>query len=259
MATNSVPPAPGSSAAPAPEQKMSAIARIFGALFSPKAAFTDICARPGVVLPMLLLLVSMLGGVYAVGQHVGWDRFARQQMDKNPRAAAQIEQLPPDQRDAAYARGTVFTKYIAYAIPFLYPPFLVFAVGGILLGAVNVMTGASIDYRRATAIVAYSAMPLVIGGLLGILVIMLKDPSTIDVQRLMASNLAVVTSGDSPAWEVALASKIDIFTFWEFALMAIGFAAANPKKITIGKAWATILTTWGIWVVVSVGLTAAFS
>ena len=41
--------------------------------------------------------------------------------------------------------------------------------------------------------------------------------------------------------------------------MAIGFSAADPKKISFGKALGTIVGVWLIYVVIKVGLTAAFS
>jgi lipopolysaccharide export LptBFGC system permease protein LptF len=43
------------------------------------------------------------------------------------------------------------------------------------------------------------------------------------------------------------------------ALMAMGFSAINPKKISIGKGFGLVLAVWLFWVIVKVGLAAAFS
>jgi len=42
-------------------------------------------------------------------------------------------------------------------------------------------------------------------------------------------------------------------------LLAIGYAAAAPKQLTTGKAFAWIFVVWLAFVVVKVGLVAAFS
>jgi hypothetical protein len=42
-------------------------------------------------------------------------------------------------------------------------------------------------------------------------------------------------------------------------LMAFGFSAADPKKISFGKALGTVVGAWLIYVIVKVGLVAAFS
>jgi hypothetical protein len=41
--------------------------------------------------------------------------------------------------------------------------------------------------------------------------------------------------------------------------MGIGYSAANPKKISFGKALVTIVVAWAIYVVCKVGIAAAFS
>jgi hypothetical protein len=49
-----------------------------------------------------------------------------------------------------------------------------------------------------------------------------------------------------------------LFWFWTMALLAIGYAAANPKKISTGSAFAVVVGMWVVWVLVKVGFAAAF-
>jgi hypothetical protein len=42
------------------------------------------------------------------------------------------------------------------------------------------------------------------------------------------------------------------------ALLAIGFAAANPKKISKGGAFGVVLGVWAVWVLVKVCWAAIF-
>jgi hypothetical protein len=47
--------------------------------------------------------------------------------------------------------------------------------------------------------------------------------------------------------------------FWEMILLAIGYSAAAPKKISFGGALAWILGLWVLVVFIRVGFAAAFS
>ncbi len=57
-----------------------------------------------------------------------------------------------------------------------------------------------------------------------------------------------------------LSSLRSIFLFsGTIILMSIGYSATNPKKISFGKAFGTIVGVWLLYVIVKVGFTAAFS
>jgi hypothetical protein len=58
---------------------------------------------------------------------------------------------------------------------------------------------------------------------------------------------------------VTLFTAFDLFAFWNIILMAFGFSAADPKKISFGKALGTVVAVWLLWVLLKVGLAAAFS
>ncbi|HEY2547260.1 MAG TPA: hypothetical protein VGI46_14425, partial [Candidatus Acidoferrum sp.] len=58
---------------------------------------------------------------------------------------------------------------------------------------------------------------------------------------------------------VALCKSFDMFTFWTLILIAIGFAAANPKKLKGAKPYVIAFGVWAAYVVVRVGFAFAFS
>ncbi len=64
----------------------------------------------------------------------------------------------------------------------------------------------------------------------------LKDPQSIDPQNFLASNPAAFLGDSAPAWQLIFFGSLDIFAIWAIILMAVGFAAADPKKAPIGKA-----------------------
>jgi lipopolysaccharide export LptBFGC system permease protein LptF len=56
-----------------------------------------------------------------------------------------------------------------------------------------------------------------------------------------------------------LGTSIDIFSFWILILIAIGFAAANPRKVKFSKALGIVFGIWLVFVVVRVGWVWIFS
>ena len=128
-----------------------------------------------------------------------------------------------------------------------------------LLGGMNLMAGARINFKTSMAIVSYSWTPFIISGLIGILLLFIKPPDTIELEHLVASNVAAFLPDDAPKWLESLGMSIDFFSFWVIALQAIGFSAASPKKLTFGKSLAIILLVWAIYVLFKSGLAGAFS
>ena len=79
------------------------------------------------------------------------------------------------------------------------------------------------------------------------------------LQNLIASNPGAFLSEDAPKWLVSLLTSLDIFTLWILVLQGIGFHAANPKKLTLGRAFLTVLAVFILFTLVKVGFAAAFS
>src|SRR5580658_2919177 len=80
------PPSAIDSSAPQPA-RISAVGRLGGVLFSPKATFEDIAAKPGFVLPLAIIVVLTLVIVVVFGQRVGWRAFMEQQFAKSSQTA----------------------------------------------------------------------------------------------------------------------------------------------------------------------------
>jgi len=72
----------------------------------------------------------------------------------------------------------------------------------------------------------------------------LKDPASIDPENFLASNPAAILAAIwQPGKWFPLAS-LDVFGLWTCALLAIGFSAADPKKVPIGKAFGIVGGVW---------------
>lgn len=249
MASTTIAPEP---AAPA---QIGTVGRLVGALFSPKQTFADIARSPSWIAPIVLICLVSIVIIAIFGQRVGWRSFMERQFANNKR----IEQMSPDQRQQALEQAVKTAPIIGYVGAIVGTPIAAVVVAGILLGLFNVLAGAELKFKASLGIVSHSWMPGVVGGLIGILILFLKSPETIDIEHLVASNLGVVVSDESAKWLMTLATSIDLFTFWTIALMAIGFSAANPKKIKVGSAAAYIVLVWAVYVLIKVGWAAIFA
>jgi hypothetical protein len=244
---------------PEPAKPTSSAARIFGVVFSPKSTFESIVQRPTWILPLVLICLVSFVVIFAFSQRVGWRGFMERQNQTNTRVQKQMESMTPEQREQMLETQTKYAAIFGYVGVPLATFIGAIVVAAVLLATFNLVGGAKISFMTSLAIVAHSWVPSIIGGILGILIIFLKDPSTVDIQHLVAANAGVFLPDDAPKWQETLLTSFDLFIFWSMILMAFGYSAADPKKISFGKALGTIVVVWLLYVIVKVGFAAAFS
>ena len=248
------PPSPTPELAPEPAP-IGEVGRMTGVLFSPTPTFENIVARPSWFAPLALLCVLAIAVIALFGQRVGWRGFLERQFDKDPRVA----NLTPDQREQRLNAAIKFAPPITY-VSVVIGTFLVpVVIAAVMLGAFNLLAGTRLNFKVALAIVSFSWMPLAIHGLLSLILLFVKSPDTVDLEHLVASNPGAFISSDSPRWMMALLTSFDVFAFWVMVLMAIGFAAASPKKVSFAKGLTIVVAVWALWVLIHVGWVGALS
>ena len=247
------PPSAIESTAPQPA-RLSAFGRLTGVLFSPKATFEDIAAKPGFILPIAIIIVLTVAVVAVFGQRVGWRQFMEQQFAKSPQTA----NLSAEEKEQRMATAVKIAPIIGY-VQIIVVPIAALIIGAVLMGAFNLIASARITFLQSLSIVSYGWVPGIIGGVIGLILLFIKSPDTIDLEHLVASDVGAFLSGDSPKWLMSLCTSLNLFTFWEIVLMGIGFSAASPKKVSIGKGITIVAVCWAIWTLGKVGWVGAFS
>jgi hypothetical protein len=251
MATVTTPAAP----APQPES-VSTLGRIFGVIFSPKETFESIARRPSWLVPILLLCLVSLGAVAAFSHRGGWPSYFRKQVESSSR----YQQMPRDQQESVLAAQIKYGPRVAYVQVFVVPFLLAVVLASIFLGTFNLLGGTQLSFKASLAVVAYSYLTSVISGLLAILVILLKDPATVDIQNVVASNIGAYLPSEAPKWQIALFGSLDLFSIWTMILLVTGYrAAAAPKKLSFATAFIFVFGWWLVYVVLKTGATAAFT
>ncbi len=245
MATTTSVPAPDAQSQPG----ISPIGRVFGVFFSPKPTFEDIVRKPSWVLPFVLLTLFSIGVTFAINQRINWRQFMTQRVEKSPRSA----NLSAEQKEQQIAGGAKFSPILTWAIGVCGPILFMLVVALAMWGAYSLLGGTNTDFSTSFAITSHAALTGLVSSLLFILILYLKPYGTVDLENPVATNLAALLPDDSAKWLVALLKSIDIFTFWTLILLAIGFAATNPKKLRGSKAFTIAFSVWAVYVVCRVG------
>ncbi|OLB36338.1 MAG: hypothetical protein AUH11_11400 [Acidobacteria bacterium 13_2_20CM_57_17] len=242
---------------PAPEAQasISPFGRIVGIFFSPGKTFEDIVRKPGWVLPLVLTTILSIGVSFAINQRINWREFMSQQIEKNPRAA----QMSAEQKQQQIEGGAKFSPPFTYAIGLLGPILAVLVIGLVMWGAYSLLGGASTNFTTAFSITSHAFLTGLVSSPLFILVLYLKPYGTADLENPVAANLAALLPDESAKWLVALCKSFDLFTFWTLILLAIGFAAVNPKKLKGAKSFTIAFSVWVVYVVCRVGWAFIFS
>jgi Yip1-like protein len=228
MATTTVPgPESGTSHGP--------LARLFGVLFNPKPAFAEIAQRPGWIVPMVVLLLISIGLNVTLAQRVDWVEVSRQKIAKSKWASSHFDQMREDRKESAYAQAAKQSKVFRYVRGFIGWPLFLLLTSTVFLGTFKLVGGARTNFATAFAITTFAHLPVGLKELIAIPVTLFKDPSAIDPDNFLVSNLAALLGNDLTAWQLVPLAFLDVFGLWALLLVAIGFSASDPKKLPLGK------------------------
>ncbi len=240
---------------------MSTLGRFVGVFFSPKETFASIAQRPTWIAPLAHILLSIIGltVIWFFAQRVGWRSYIERQIEQNPSAQKRMEQVPADQRDGVIQQQVKFWSVFGYVLAVAGTFIGAVVVGVVLLGAFSVVGGTKVGFvSRCRSFLGPGCLSRFTDCLASLLCSS-RIRQRIDIKNLVASNPGPLLPDDAAKWLSSLLTSLDIFTFWVMALMAMGYSATNPKKISFGNAFSTVVGVWLIWVLLSVGAAAAFS
>ncbi len=241
---------------PEPVAGLSEVERIIDTFVAPTKTFTDLRRNASWWAPFVLMVILSAAFVYVGGQKVGFRKAMENQMHAQPKQEAQLEQLPPAEREQRLQTGTKITKGISYAFPLI--QLLILAIiSAILFATFKFAAGADVPFKVAMAIVVYASLPGLLKGALAILSLLVgANPDSFTFQNPVATNPGYfLNPADSPAL-YSLASSFDIFLIWTLVLTAIGFTCVS--KVKRGTAFAIVFGWWLLFTLAGAGI-ASFS
>ncbi len=243
-------------AVPEAPQSMGAFARVIGALFSPRATFQDIARKPSWLLPLLIIIILSMSITAIFGHRVGWGAFMEKQNAQSRSTQRRMAQMTPEQRQHMVEMQVKIAPIAGYAGAVIVFPLVAVVIAAIFMGIFNATSSASLDFTTSFGVVTHSYMPFAIPSLLGILILYLKPPDTVDLQNLVSSNVGALLSKSAPMWQQSTGTSLDIFTFWVLGLMAFGYSVVRPKKLKMGTSLAWVVGVWLVYVLIKAGLLA---
>ncbi len=235
---------------------LSPVQRVVDTFVAPTRTFTDLLRSTSWWLPFVLFVISSLAFGLTVQKQVGWTKAYDGILAQNPKQQEQFANMPPGQVGPAKAIGSKITAGITYGIPVIV--LLIAAVSAaVLLGTLNFGFGGHAKFSQLFALYMYAALPLLIKTVLSIAALFAGlSGDSFFLSNPVGTNLGYYLASDSPKWLAALGTSLDIFVFWQLALLVIGCAIL--AKVSRGAA-ATAVVGWWLLIVVIKTAAAAFS
>lgn len=255
MAAAPLPPVSATTSTPE-AAPLSEGARILDTFIAPTKTFTDLRRNASWWAPFLLLSLMSLAFFYVVGQKIGYRKVAENQVQASAKAAARMDQLPPDQRDQALERQAKGTQYFLYAYPVVILLFNLL-IAAVLYATYKFAAGADVKFKTSLAIVVYAGLPGVLKLLLAMASVAAgSSPDSFSLDNPVATNPGYFVSAlDSPLLH-GLTQALDIFLIWTLVLTAIGFTCVS--KVKQGTSYAIVFGWWIGITLVGVAIGAAF-
>jgi len=204
--------------------------------------------------PYIIIAVVGFLFVYTVDQRVGFQKVVDNQLQTQPKAAQQIENMPPDQRARAMQGRVVVTKFISYAVPVIaLIVYLIFA--GVIFASIKFVANAEVQFKTVFALIVYTRLPELLRAVLSSISILAGvNTDSFDIQNPLATNGAYFLDPSGSPILRALLGSFDIITIWTLVLVAIGIPCI--AKVKRGTAFGIVFGWFAFTILLKVGLAA---
>jgi hypothetical protein len=236
-------------APPMPEEPPadSFLSRALGVFISPGRAFESIVRRPDFLAPLIIMTVASYALIEAMLQKVGAGRIIRQSIEMSGKAS----QMTPEQIDQTVQKAATITAMIMRASGVLVPPIFLLVIAGVGLFVVNVIFGASTNFKTCFSVVCYANLVLIVSVVLGLVMILFGDLEQFNAENFLPTTVGFFLNPRETSKPLyVIASSFDIFRVWFVILSSLGLSAATGKKV---GTLAILLTYLGIWILLVLG------
>ena len=238
----------------APEKQGGFLQNLVDVYFAPRDAFARIARDPRWLLPAAGLLVVSVAFTAVWMSRMEPTEFMKSQLEES----GQWDKMPAEQRDVAIERGAGMMKGLGWVMAVVGTVFVLAVVSGVLFFVFRFFYASEMSFKHALAVVswAFFAVSLLSSPLI-LAVMGLKGDWNLNPQEVVQANPSLLldkSTAAKPLW--TLLSSLDLFSFWQIFLLAVGFGVASRK--TTGSAVWGVLIPWAILVLSKVGWAAIF-
>jgi hypothetical protein len=236
-------------APPMPEEQSgdSFLSRAVGIFISPGRAFEAIVRRPNFLVPLIISMAGAIVLIEAMLEKIGAARIIRQSLEISGQAA----KMTPEQLDQTIQKVATFTAVSMRVGGVLGSPIFLLVIAAVGLLVVNVIFGASTNFKTCFSVVCYASLVLVIPLVLGLVMILLGDVEQFNPENFVPTTVGFFLNPRETSKPLyVIASSFDAFRVWFIILSSLGLSAATGKKVgTV----AIFLTYLGIWIILVLG------
>jgi Yip1 domain len=226
------------------------LARLAGVIFTPRATFERIVARPRWFGAMALVIALIAIGQFALlSTESGQQAVVDQQVERAQRWGRTVS----DEEYANYEKFAPYNRYIVPVAILIFVPTVAFAISGILFGVFNALFGGNATFKQVLAVHAHTGITSVVGALFTLPLNYLRGSMS------SPSNLGVLAQAfveDTNVIALFL-GMIDVFIVWWLIVNAIGLAVLYKRR-TAPIFWSLM----GVYIAIAlivVGVTKALS
>jgi hypothetical protein len=226
---------------------VSCLKRIDGLLFSPRATFEGLAARPVWLDALLVVLVALIAFNYVIAPTLQRDNLAL--MKDN---AALKERMGPDNYDKMIERAENPSKTFQIVQIFVMTP-LVFIIAlmlqSLLLWIAGRLTATQGAYVQVlSALVHASLIDKLLGNAVRLALILTRQ----SVMQTSTSLALLFPRLEVTSTLYIVLTQVDLFQLWMFGIVALGLVAIF--KIKLSKALALSYTVWLLKALANIGI-----
>jgi hypothetical protein len=222
--------------------------------FAPREAFGRIVPKPTFIVPLLghVVLSMIFTGIWL--NQMEPREFMKTQLQEQ----GQWDRIPAEQRDNLLDQQAKFMPIMGWVGAALGGPITILVVAAVLMFIFRFFYAGEVGFKQSMAITSWSFFALaLIATPLILLVFALKGDWNLNPQEILQANFSLLldkAETAKPLW--ALATSLDLFSFWLIFLLAAGFGVAC-KKATGSTLWGVVIP-WAVIVAIKVGWSAIF-
>lgn len=234
--------------------------RLGGVYAAPGATFRDVGRSPGILMPIIALIIMGMISTYFTTMKVDLGSMAIDQITEQQVARGNMSQAQADQLRERAANRSVAGTIVGAIFAGMMLVIIALVIASVAKLISSTFMGAESTFKALFSVTLYVSLAVgIVQTVIFLVILYFKDPSDLSVgniNSLVASNLgAMLTSilGEDalPRYLAKLFSWVDIFAIWKIALLAIGYSAVSRKLKTARAA------TWITTIYVVIALIAA--
>ena len=224
-------------------------ARILGVIFTPRAAYADVAARPTWLGALLVVLVLTGGSTFAfLSTEIGKNAMLDQQRQTMESFGVKLNEQAMQRMEEGAGRA----PYFAVISQAVFLPVAALAVAGIALAVFNAVLGGDARFKQVFAVVVFSGVILALGAIFVLPLDYAREtmssPTTLSV---------FLPFLEENSFLARFLGSIDLIRVWWFVSLSIGLAVLYRRRT--GPIAVTLLVVYAVIALVVAAIQSALS